>query len=54
MHLTVAPGRKVQLTAPRSNTPKTIHFILEAEDRGVPRLTSYRRVIVTIDPDLQD
>ncbi len=54
MHLTVAPGRKVQLTAPRSNTPKTIHFILEAEDRGAPRLAPYPPVIVNIGPDLQD
>ena len=39
------------INAPRVNVPRTIHFILEARDGGAPTLTSYRRVIVTIDPD---
>ena len=30
----------LKLTAPKSNTPRTIHFILEAEDRGCLLYTS--------------
>jgi|TARA_B100000959_G_scaffold86377_1_gene91735 hypothetical protein len=39
------------INAPRVKAPRTIHFILEATDGGAPPLTSYRRVIITIDPD---
>ena len=42
----------VSFPAPRSTTARTIHFVLEVTDDGSPRLTSYRRVILTIDPTL--
>jgi hypothetical protein len=36
--------------APSVTKRETIHFILEVTDKGVPALTRYQRVIVTIDP----
>jgi hypothetical protein len=36
--------------APRVTKRETAHFILEVTDKGVPPLTRYQRVIVTIDP----
>ncbi len=34
--------------APLVLTPKTLHFILKVTDNGSPRLTGYKRVIVTV------
>ena len=36
--------------APEVSTPQTIHIILEVSNRGVPALTSFQRVIVTVMP----
>ncbi len=36
--------------APEVSDPKTIHIILEVKDQGVPALTSFQRVIVTVEP----
>lgn len=36
--------------APRVTRPETVHVILAVTDRGLPQLTRYQRVIVTIDP----
>jgi hypothetical protein len=36
--------------APRVTKRETAHFVLEVTDKGAPRLTRYRRVIVTIAP----
>ena len=44
----------LKLNAPATNAPATIHFILEVRDRGQPSLTSYRRVILKVDPTRQD
>jgi len=38
------------VTAPVVNSPVTIHFILKVTDKGTPRLTRYKRVIVTVVP----
>jgi len=40
----------VTLTAPQVTSPKTIHFILKVTDKGQPRLTRYKRVVVTVVP----
>lgn len=37
-------------TAPAVSKPESIHIILAATDNGAPRLTRYRRVIVTVFP----
>jgi hypothetical protein len=38
------------LVAPAVPAPATAHVILEVTDTGEPRLTSYRRVVLTIEP----
>jgi len=40
----------VPVTAPVVSSPQTIHFILKVTDKGTPRLTRYKRVIVTVVP----
>jgi hypothetical protein len=40
----------VSLIAPMVNAPSTAHLVLEVTDSGNPRLTSYRRVVVTFNP----
>ena len=42
------------LNAPATNSPATIHFILEVRDKGRPSLTAYRRVILKVDPEHHD
>lgn len=37
-------------TAPMVEKTETAHFILKVTDRGTPQLTSYKRVIVSIEP----
>jgi hypothetical protein len=39
-----------RVVAPAVERPETIHVILEVTDDGEPRLTSYRRVVVTVTP----
>ena len=38
---------RVNFAAPVVTEPQTIHLVLSVTDRGKPRLTSYRRVVVT-------
>ena len=38
------------VTAPVVETPQAIHFILQVTDKGTPKLTRYKRVIVTVEP----
>lgn len=38
------------IRAPIVDSVQTIHFIVKVTDKGMPRLTRYRRVIVTITP----
>jgi hypothetical protein len=40
----------LRVTAPQVTSPKTIHFILKVTDKGMPPLTRYKRVIVTVLP----
>lgn len=42
---------KAKVKAPVVESEQTIHFILKVTDRGTPRLTRYKRVIVTIMPN---
>jgi len=39
------------VTAPVVTAPQTIHFILKVTDKGIPALTRYKRVIVTVVPN---
>ena len=39
-----------KLLVPKVDAAKTVHIILEVRDKGEPALTSYRRVLMTIDP----
>ncbi len=38
------------IIAPKVEREVTVHFILKVTDRGTPRLSSYKRVIVTVKP----
>ncbi|MFB2121267.1 nucleoside hydrolase-like domain-containing protein [Parapedobacter sp. 2B3] len=40
----------ITFTAPDVEEPKTIHFIVEAKDDGVPSLVGYQRVVVEVVP----
>lgn len=39
------------VTAPKVDKPCTVHFVLKVTDKGTPRLTRYKRVIVQIVPN---
>lgn len=41
---------RVYVTAPEVEQKETLHFILKVTDKGVPALTRYKRVIVTVEP----
>jgi hypothetical protein len=43
--------RHVWVVAPEVDKKETAHFILKVTDKGTPRLSRYKRVIVTIVPD---
>lgn len=43
-------AKNASFTAPSVSGPRTVHIILEVTDDGSPSLTSYRRLIVTVDP----
>ncbi len=45
-----AASADVRLVAPRVVRPGTIHLVLAVTDGGSPRLTTYRRIIVTVEP----
>ena len=46
-----APNQQlITFTAPKTSLAKTMHFILEVTDDGVPSLTRYQRVIVNVIP----
>lgn len=38
------------LTAPEVTSPKQMHFVVAVTDKGVPKLTRYKRTIVTVKP----
>ena len=41
-------SQDANFVAPRVNSEKTIHVVLEVSDNGRPSLTSYRRMVVTV------
>ncbi|WP_207505224.1 DUF1593 domain-containing protein [Telluribacter humicola] len=41
---------KVKFVVPEVKEPQTTHLILKLTDQGVPRLTRYKRMILTINP----
>ena len=41
---------KSTFVAPKVDKPETLHLILEVTDTGIPALTTFARVIVTIFP----
>jgi hypothetical protein len=43
-------SKNASFTAPAAGFSKTIHIILEVTDDARPNLTSYRRLVVTVDP----
>ena len=45
-----ATSPRARLIAPSVSQPETLHLILSVTDDGAPRLTSYRRVVVTVNP----
>lgn len=45
-----ATGREASFTAPQVTKPETLHIVLAVTDNGQPKLTRYRRVIVSVLP----
>ena len=45
-----ATTKNASFTAPSIDSSSTIHVILEVTDNGSPSLTSYRRLVVTVNP----
>jgi hypothetical protein len=43
-------NKSISFIAPKVTESKTMHFVLEVTDNGVPSLTRYQRVIVTVLP----
>ncbi len=41
---------RVKVIAPKVSEEQELHFILQLRDRGEPKLTRYKRVIVTVEP----
>lgn len=52
--ITIGPAENMsvipEVRAPQVDSPQTTHFILKVTDKGAPRLTRYKRVIVTVVP----
>jgi hypothetical protein len=46
-----AASRNARFTAPLVGASTDIHIILEVKDNGSPKLTSYRRIVVTVKPE---
>lgn len=45
-----AAAADAEFVAPDVRRPETVHIILAVTDQGTPALTSYRRIIFTVDP----
>lgn len=50
LHLGTERKADMWFVAPEVDTPQTVHIILEAYDMAVPRLTSYSRYIINVEP----
>jgi hypothetical protein len=46
-----ATNKTANLVIPAVDNPKTLHIILEVTDNGSPALVSYKRIIITINPN---
>jgi hypothetical protein len=46
--LSHAEGFSTSFTAPKGNTPRTVHVILEVRDDGTPPLRGFRRAVIHI------
>jgi hypothetical protein len=44
-------SKNASFAAPSVGSSRTVHIILEVIDNGSPNLTSYRRLVVNVDPD---
>lgn len=53
LHSSKETEAKTWFIAPKVDKQETIHIILEAYDMTVPRLTSYARYIITVNPNKQ-
>ena len=48
VHIRNSKSQDASFAAPRVDSEKTIHVVLEVSDNGQPSLTSYRRMVVTV------
>lgn len=48
--LEIGCEQQVMFTAPQVDTPQTIHIVLSVTNNGLPPMTSYGRIVVTVDP----
>ena len=48
VHIRNSKSQDASFAAPRVDSEKTIHVVLEVSDNGRPNLTSYRRMVVTV------
>ena len=44
------PDGSLKVVAPKVNRTETFHIVLEASDKAVPRLATYRRFIISVEP----
>ena len=44
------PDGSLKVVAPKVSRTETFHIVLEASDKAVPRLATYRRFIITVEP----
>lgn len=50
LQFTKTDGTVLTFTAPKVKKPSTIHLVFEVTDIGTPRLTEFKRIIVTVLP----
>ena len=43
-------NQKANFTAPKVKKSETLHIVLQVRDTGMPELTRYQRIIVTVEP----
>jgi len=51
LEIRMAETREAEVVAPSGPDSREFHVILEVSDDGSPRLTSYRRVLLTVSPE---
>jgi len=50
VELTSADGEATSFRAPAVSRPETVHIVLAVVDQGSPRLFTFRRIVITIQP----